>query len=70
MIGRAGKAVKADKGKLEKASEFIRHAQWLGDFIAAENSMGFHNPDQALNTPGQSIDLAHQAIETVNGTAK
>jgi hypothetical protein len=24
--------------------------------------MGFHNPDQALNALGQSIDLAHQAI--------
>jgi nitrite reductase (cytochrome c-552) len=70
VIGRAGKEVKADKAKLEKARELIRHAQWLWDFIAAENSMGFHNPDQALNTLGQSIDLAHQAIETTHGAAK
>jgi nitrite reductase (cytochrome c-552) len=32
--------------------------------------MSFHNPDQVLNTLGQSIDLAHRAIETANGAAK
>jgi len=33
---------------------------------AAENSMGFHNPDQVLNTLGQSIDMAHQAVAMAN----
>lgn len=69
VIGRAGAAAKANKADLDKARELVRHAQWLWDFIAAENSMGFHNPDQALNTLGQSIDLAHQAIAAANRAA-
>ena len=37
--------------------------------MAAENSMGLHNPTMVLNTLGRSIDLAHQAIETANRAA-
>ena len=58
-----------DSPELNKARELIRNAQWFWDFIAAENSMGFHNPDQTLNTLGQAIDLAHQAIATANRAA-
>lgn len=66
VIGKASAATKVNQTGLSKARELIRNAQWFWDFIAAENSMGFHNPDQALNTLGQSIDLAHQAIATAN----
>lgn len=69
VIGKAGAAPKVNKGELDKAREMIRNAQWFWDYIAAENSMGFHNPDQTLNTLGQSIDLAHQAIQTANRAA-
>jgi len=31
--------------------------------------MGFHNPDQALNTLGRSIDTAHQSIAAANRAA-
>ena len=48
---------------LERARELIRKAQWFWDSVAAENSMGAHNPGGNLNILGQSIDLAHQAIE-------
>ncbi|MHB8139513.1 MAG: ammonia-forming cytochrome c nitrite reductase subunit c552 [Smithellaceae bacterium] len=68
-IGKAGAAPKVNSADLNRARELIRNAQWLWDFIAAENSMGFHNPDQALNTLGQSIDLAHQAIAAANKAA-
>ncbi|MDD4240583.1 MAG: ammonia-forming cytochrome c nitrite reductase subunit c552 [Smithellaceae bacterium] len=61
-IGQAGKVSKTRPDELNRARELVRRAQWYWDFIAAENSMGFHNPDQTLNTLGQSIDLAHQAI--------
>jgi len=47
----------------------VRKAQWFWDIVAAENSMGFHNPDQVLNTLGRSIDMAHQAIATANRAA-
>ena len=69
VIGKAAKAANANKADLEKARELIRKAQWYWDFVAAENSMGFHNPDQVLNTLGLSIDLAHQAIESANRAA-
>jgi len=69
VLGKCGAAPKVNKGEMDKARELIRNAQWFWDYIAAENSMGFHNPDQALNTLGQSIDLAHQAIATANRAA-
>jgi nitrite reductase (cytochrome c-552) len=69
VIGKAGAAPKVNRAELDKARELIRNAQWFWDYIAAENSMGFHNPDQALNTLGQSIDLAHQAVQTANRAA-
>ncbi len=63
-IGRAASRGTADRAQLEAARELVRKAQWYWDFVAAENGMGFHNPVQALGTLGQSIDLAHQAIDT------
>jgi nitrite reductase (cytochrome c-552) len=69
VIGKATLVARANKAELDKARELVRNAQWFWDFIAAENSMGFHNPDQALNTLGRSIDLAHRAIATANKAA-
>lgn len=68
-IGRAGAAARVDQGELAKARELVRKAQWLWDIIAAENSMGFHNPGQVLHTLGRSIDLAHQAIAAAGRAA-
>lgn len=69
VIGKAGAASNVNQAELGKARELVRNAQWLWDFIAAENSMGFHNPSQTLNTLGQSIDLAHQSIAAANRAA-
>lgn len=63
-IARAAKAG-ANQARLDQARELIRKAQWYWDFVAAENSMGFHNPTMVLNTLGHSVDLAHQAIAAV-----
>lgn len=69
VIGKAAAVEKADKAELEKARELVRKAQWFWDMVAAQNGMGFHNPDQVLNTLGRSIDMAHQAIATANKAA-
>jgi len=69
VIGKAAAVAKANKAELDKARELVRKAQWFWDIVAAENSMGFHNPDQVLNTLGRSIDMAHQAIATANRAA-
>ena len=61
-IAKAAKTSRINKAELDKAREFVRKAQWYWDFVAAENSMGFHNPSMILTTLGRSVDLAHQAI--------
>jgi nitrite reductase (cytochrome c-552) len=68
-IGRAAATSKAVRTDLDKARQLVRKAQWYWDFVAAENSMGFHNPVQVLTTLGQSIDLAHQSIDQANRAA-
>ena len=45
---------------LQESLELQRKAQWRLDFIAAENSMGFHAPQEAARILGESIDYAWQ----------
>ena len=45
---------------LAEALEFQRKAQWRLDWIAAENSMGFHAPQEAARILGEAADLARQ----------
>jgi nitrite reductase (cytochrome c-552) len=47
--------------KLAEARDLHRKAQMRWDFISAENSMGFHSPQEAARVLGDSIDLARQA---------
>ena len=63
-IAKALAAKTVNKEELEKARESLRRAQWYWDFVAAENSMGFHNPALCLNILGQAIDLAHRSAES------
>jgi nitrite reductase (cytochrome c-552) len=58
-IGTA-KAGGATAEQLEAARQLQRHAQWRLDFIAAENSMGFHAPQEAARVLGEAIDYARQ----------
>ncbi len=52
--------------KLKHIGELQRAAQWRLDFIAAENSMGFHAPQEMGRVLGESIDMSRQAeIEAV-----
>jgi nitrite reductase (cytochrome c-552) len=46
--------------QLKPALELQRQAQWRLDFIAAENSMGFHAPQEAAKVLAEAIDLARQ----------
>ena len=46
--------------QIEPALELQRKAQWRLDYIAAENSMGFHAPQEAARILGISADLARQ----------
>jgi nitrite reductase (cytochrome c-552) len=46
--------------QLAAARKHHRQAQWRLDFIAAENSMGFHAPQEAARILAEAIDLARQ----------
>jgi len=46
--------------ELTKVFELQGKAQWRLDFIAAENSMGFHAPQEAARILGEAIDYARQ----------
>ena len=37
-----------------------RKAQWRLDFVAAENSMGFHAPQETARVLAEAIDYARQ----------
>jgi nitrite reductase (cytochrome c-552) len=60
-IEAAAAAPNVDAGLLDEARRLHREAQLRWDFIAAENSMGFHNPEEALRILAAAIDLARQA---------
>ena len=46
--------------QIAPALELQRKAQWHLDYIAAENSMGFHAPQEAARVLGIAADLARQ----------
>ena len=50
-----------DEALLTEARLLHREAQLFWDFIAAENSMGFHNPEEALRILAAATDMARQA---------
>jgi nitrite reductase (cytochrome c-552) len=45
---------------LQPALRLQRRAQWRLDYIAAENSMGFHAPQEAARILGEAADYARQ----------
>ena len=57
----AAKRSGASSQQLAPVLELQRKAQWRLDFVAAENSMGFHAPAEAGRILAESIDLSRQA---------
>ncbi len=53
-------AAGATQAQLAPALEFQRKAQWRLDYVASENSMGFHAPQETARVLGISADLARQ----------
>ncbi|MBL7076733.1 MAG: ammonia-forming cytochrome c nitrite reductase subunit c552 [Kiritimatiellae bacterium] len=50
----------ATQEQLKPALDLQRKAQWRLDYIAAENSMGFHAPQEAARILAEAADLARQ----------
>jgi nitrite reductase (cytochrome c-552) len=57
---KAAKQRNADAGVVQEAQALQRKAQWRVDFINAENSMGFHAPQESARILGEAIDYARQ----------
>ena len=55
---------------LERARALHRHAQWRLDFVAAENSMGFHAPQELARVLAESIDYARQGQREADRAAR
>jgi nitrite reductase (cytochrome c-552) len=70
----AAKARGVSEDVLDRARALQRRAQWRLDYIAAENSMGFHAPQEAARILGEATDLARQGqialLEVASGQAK
>jgi nitrite reductase (cytochrome c-552) len=54
------KAAGVPEDKLQPVFELQRKAQWRVDLINAENSMGFHAPQEIARVLGESIDYSRQ----------
>jgi nitrite reductase (cytochrome c-552) len=51
----------ASDERLTAARKLHRQAQWRMDFVAAENSLGFHAPQEAARILGEAIDYGRLA---------
>jgi nitrite reductase (cytochrome c-552) len=62
LIGgiKAAREVGATSAQLAVAQQHQRRAQFLLDFCEAENSMGFHAPQESARILGQSIDQSRR----------
>jgi nitrite reductase (cytochrome c-552) len=58
-LAEARRAGRSDR-ELEAARYLQRRAQFLLDFVEAENSTGFHAPQEATRILGESIDFSRQ----------
>ncbi len=53
--------------RLGEARAYQRKAQFFLDFVEAENSMGFHAPEEAARNLGHSIDYSRRGQEALRG---
>ncbi len=56
----AARTAGASDADLHESLELQRKAQWRLDYIAAENSMGFHAPQEAARILAEAVDFARQ----------
>lgn len=59
-IIKAARDAGATDEQLKGPRDLQRKAQWRTDFVNAENSMGFHAPQEAARILGEAIDYARQ----------
>ena len=63
----AAARVDSADGRLAQARDYQRKAQFLTDFIEAENSMGFHADQEAARVLARAIDYARRGQIVIAG---
>ena len=66
---KAAKAAGKSDAELADARKLQRRAQFMLDFVEAENSTGFHAPEEAERILAESIDYARQGQLALRGVA-
>jgi nitrite reductase (cytochrome c-552) len=64
---KSGKASGKSDAELNAARNFQRKAQFYLDFVEAENSTGFHAPQEAARILGESINFSRQGQNALRG---
>ncbi len=67
---KSGKAAGKSDAELSAARNFQRKAQFYLDFVEAENSTGFHAPQEAARILGESINFSRQGQNALRGNAQ
>jgi len=67
---KSARAAGMSDAELARARDFQRRAQFFLDFVEAENSMGFHAPQEAARILGESINFSRQGQVAVRDHAK
>lgn len=62
--------IKRNTKEVKDAQNFQRKAQFLLDFAEAENSTGFHAPQEASRIMGISIDYSRKGQNALRGSSK
>jgi nitrite reductase (cytochrome c-552) len=66
----AAKKAGATDEQLKAAREFHRKAEWRLDYISAENSDGFHAPQESARILAEAIDYARQGQQSIAALKK
>jgi nitrite reductase (cytochrome c-552) len=67
---KASRQAGATDEQLASARDFQRKAQFYLDFIEAENSMGFHAPQEAARILGESINFSRKGQAALRGVPR
>ncbi len=67
---KSAKVAGVSTNDLAKAQDFQRKAQFYLDFVEAENSTGFHAPQEAARILGESIDFSRKGQNVLRPAAR
>lgn len=67
---KSAKAAGISTNELAKAQDFQRKAQFYLDFVEAENSTGFHAPQEAARILGESIDFSRKGQNSLRNAIR